>query len=126
MHALGFPGFGPNDTVTLGQQLSGAYAVANSVTRTIYLGDNFFASEGRQPQTVLHEILHLIFYNGADLSGDHLSVANALALEYPSIEDLRSQYPAGTPEVVLRAIQDQEASGAVDDFLTSNCGVPRN
>jgi hypothetical protein len=126
MQQLGVPGFGPNDG-TLAERLSRNLATTNPVNLTSYLGDGFFgAATELQNRTVIHELLHSIFYNGASLDGGHVGIAGALGLSIPSIEDLRRQYPEGTPDNVLEKLRDDVASEAINGYLDNNCGAPRN
>jgi len=126
MFSLGFPGYAANDPLTLSQKLTAADATTNPVTRTVYLGEGFYGLGGPdQNRTVLHEMLHAIFYNGNSLDGGHVGVATALGIAVGSLEDFRKKYP-GTPDSILEKLRDLDASELLNDFLDNNCGVARN
>jgi hypothetical protein len=97
MVSLGFPGYARNDPLTLADKLTSADATANPVTRTVYLGGGFYNLGGsEQDRTVLHEMLHAIFYNGNTLNGGHVGIATALGIAVESLADIRKKYPEGT------------------------------
>ena len=126
MVSLGFPGYAANDPLTLADKLTSANATTNPVTRTVYLGGGFYNLGGSdQDRTVLHEMLHAIFYNGNTLDGGHVAIAGALNLSIPSMDSLRTKYP-GFSDEWLAALRESEASGAINTYLDNNCGVPRN
>jgi RHS repeat-associated protein len=110
---LGFDFLPSNEqSVTLSKAFEQLNAITNGKTRKIYFAPGFFKgpSYAQIDQTIVHELLHVMFYQNEQAFGQHWQVANALGLRKPD----GSEYSNSKADEDL-------ADAAIEGWLGAGC-----